>query len=144
LLHQLNRQRDSEGRVVATIGDYAAVRELVSDLMADAVDRTVPATIRDTVAAVADLAAAGETTVVAVAHSLGLDKSAALRRVRVAVERGYLRNLEDRRGHPARLVMGEPLPTDTAILPEPDVLARLHGCTSTVRDTWRPNDGTDR
>ncbi len=144
LLHQLNRERDSGGRVVATIRDYAAVRELVADLMADAVDRTVPATIRDTVSAVASLAAAGETTVVAVGHSLGLDKSAALRRVRVTVERGYLRNLEDRRGHPARLVLGDPLPTDAALLPDPGVLERLHGCTAAPGDTGRYPDGTDR
>lgn len=144
LLHQLNRERDSEGRIIATIDDYAAVRELAGDLMADAVDRTVPGTIRETVSAVASLAAAGETTGIAVAHLLGLDKSAAWRRVRVAVERGYLRNLEDRRGHPSRLVLGDPLPTDTAILPEPDVLARLHGCTVTAGDTGRRNDGTDR
>jgi hypothetical protein len=109
-LHQLNRERDPQGRVVATLGDYAAVRELAADLMADSVDRTVPATTRDTVAAVAGLAAAGETTVIAVAHGLGLDKSAASRRVRVAVDRGYLRNLEDRHGHPVRLALGDSLP----------------------------------
>jgi hypothetical protein len=144
LLHQLNRERGSEGQVVATLADYAAVRELVADLMADAVDRTVSATIRETVAAVASLAVIGETTGIAVAHSLGLDKSAASRRVRVAVERGYVRNLEDRRGHPARLVLGDPLPTDTAILPEPDVLEGLHGCTATDGHIWRRNDGADR
>jgi uncharacterized protein with PIN domain len=144
LLHQLNRERDSEGRVVAAVADYAAVRELVSDLVADAVDRTVPATIRETVAAVADLAGAGETTVVAVAHQLDLDKSAASRRVKVATSRGYLRNVEDRRGHPARLVLGDPLPTDSSILPEPDELERLHGCTPAAGGMGRRNDGTDR
>jgi hypothetical protein len=143
LLHQLNRERDAKGRVVATIADYAAVRELVADLMADAVERTVSDAIRQTVAAVAGLAEAGETTGIAVAHLLGLDKSAASRRVRAAVERGYLRNLEDRRGHPARLVLGDPLPADTAILPEPGELERLHGCTTAARNTRRYKDGTN-
>jgi hypothetical protein len=145
LLHQLSRGRDSERRVIATIGDYAAVRELAADLLADAADRTVPATIRETAAAVAGLAdAVGETTVTAVARSLGLDKSAASRRVRVALERGYVRNLEDRHGRPSRLVLGDPLPADTAILPEPAVLERLHGCAATAGDTRRSTDGADR
>jgi hypothetical protein len=141
VLHRLNRERDSEGRVIATIGDYAAVRELAADLMADAVDRTVSATTRETIAAVAGLAEAGETTVTAIARSLGLDKSAASRRVRVGVERGYLRNLEERRGHPARLVLGDPLPADAAILPEPAELGRLRGCTGTAGDTLRSDRG---
>ena len=129
LLHQMRRERDA-GRVVAEFNDYGAVRELVADLVADAVERTVPATVRDTVAAIGDLTlAGGETTVVAAASRLGLDKSAAWRRVRVAVDRGYVKNLEEKRGRPARLTLGDPLPEDLAVLPTRDDLERLHGCT---------------
>jgi hypothetical protein len=112
---------------------------------AGAMQSTLPATIRETVDAVATLTAfGGDTTGIAVAHSLGLDKSAASRRVRVAVERGHLRNLEDRRGHPSRLVLGDPLPADSSILAEPGVLERLHGCTAIAGDIPRRNDGTNR
>ena len=52
--------------------------------------------------------------------------SAASRRVRMALERGYLKNLEEKRGRPLRLVLSEPLPEEQTILPEPE---RLHGCT---------------
>jgi hypothetical protein len=42
--------------------------------------------------------------------------------VRVAIDAGYLRNLEERRGRPARLELGEPLPDDLEILPCPDLI----------------------
>jgi hypothetical protein len=49
--------------------------------------------------------------------------------VRVAVERGYLRNAEDRKGRPARLIVGEPMPEDAEILPSPEELkGALSGC----------------
>ena len=42
LLHQATRERDAEGRIVATIEDYAAVRELVVDLVSRAWRRPCP------------------------------------------------------------------------------------------------------
>ena len=55
LLHQATRQKDEAGRIIATIEDYAAVRELVADLVAAGVEATVRPEVRETVAAVADL-----------------------------------------------------------------------------------------
>ena len=135
LLHQASRQRDEAGRIVAEIDDYAVVRELVADLVAEAAERTISATVRETVSAVAQAVAdGGETPINAVGKRLGLDKSAASRRVRIATGEGYLRNLEDKRGRPARIVLGDPLPDDLQILPE---VERLHGCTPLAgeRDT---------
>jgi hypothetical protein len=133
VLHQANRQLAADGQLIATLDDYAAVRELVADLIADGVEAAVSPTIRETVDAVESLLGeqgAGETTVLAVAARLQLDKSSALRRVRVALERGYLRNLEDRKGRPARLVLGEPLPEDQEILPTvAQLMAQVQGCT---------------
>jgi hypothetical protein len=135
LLHRLSRETDATGAVVATFTDYAVVRGLVADLVADAAERSVPASVRETVATVGSLTlAGGETTVLALAQAMGLDKSAASRRVRAAIERGYLKNLEDKRGRPARLVLGEPLPVEQTILPEPAELERLHGCSAPVGD----------
>ncbi|MGH2667534.1 MAG: hypothetical protein ACRDH5_00150 [bacterium] len=141
LLHQASRERDERGRVVATVADdYATVHDLAADLLGEGVSATVSASIRETVAAVAlalDAAALkksvpedGEAAVTnaAVARELGLDPGATSRRVRAAVAAGYLSNLETRRGRPARLVLGEPLPEDRPLLPGPDELAeRLHG-----------------
>ena len=87
----------------------------------------MPATVRETVAAVRKHGNNDcEVTVTAVAEELALDKSSALRRVRTAVERGYLKNLETGRGRPARLTLGDALPDEVTILPEP---AEVDGCT---------------
>lgn len=141
LLHQLSRERDADGAVLATIEDYAVVRDLVADLVADAAERSVSATTRETVGHIAPLTEGGtETTAIGVAKALGLDKSAGWRRVRSAIDRGYVRNLEERRGRPARLIPGDALPDDQAILPEPADLERLHGCTDGEGDTKDAGD----
>jgi hypothetical protein len=118
ILHQATREKDPDGPVLATLEDYAAVRELVVDLVSDAVDATVPKTMRETVAAVSeDLTTEVETTHSKVSRRLGLDKSAGRRRVEGAISRGYVRNLETGKGRMARLVLGDPLPDEVVILP---------------------------
>ena len=131
VLHQASRPRDTEGRVVATVEDYAAVRELVADLVAEGIEVTVPEILRETVNAVSALMAEGaeETTVVAVAAKLGLDKGSASRRIKAAVAKDYLKNLETGRGKPARLVLGEPLPEEVEVLPRSE---RLECCAVAV------------
>ena len=128
ILHRATRETDQEGRIVATVEDYARVRELVADLVSEGVEATVPPTVRKTVSALNALHAEGGEPVMIteIAKVLELDKSSAWRRVRIAIERGYAKNLEDRKGRPARLVPGDPLPADIEILPAPE---RLQGCT---------------
>jgi hypothetical protein len=124
LLHQTTRERDTEGRIVATIEeDYAAVRELVADLVSEGIEATVPETIRKTVEAVMRLRedSNGEpVTVAELARELKLDRSAVSRRVRNAKDRGYLRDLEDNPRKPSRLIPGDDLPDDLQILPKPE------------------------
>jgi transposase-like protein len=125
ILHQATRERDAQGRIVATLADYARVRGLVSGLIAEGVEATVPKTVRETVEAVENVIDGwGEehATNKAVAEELEIDKAAASRRVRTAIGRGYLKNLEDRKGHPARLVLAESMPEDQEILPAPEEL----------------------
>jgi hypothetical protein len=52
ILHQATRERAEQGRIVAILADYARVRELVSGLIAESVEATVPKAIRETVEAV--------------------------------------------------------------------------------------------
>ncbi|NPV08052.1 MAG: MarR family transcriptional regulator [Anaerolineae bacterium] len=127
ILHQTQRERDAQGRIVATLADYAAVYELVADLVSEGVQATVSPTVRETVEAVVELSHGGEdpVSVGRLADLLGLDKSTVSRRVRVATELGYLVNLEDRRGKPARLLPGEDLPEEKPILPTPQTLAAV-------------------
>jgi MarR family len=132
LLHQASRNRDDKGRVIATIEqDYAAVRELVADLVSEGIEVTVPATVRETVEAVKRLreASSGDpVTVVELARELKLDRSAVSRRVRNAKDRGYLRDLEENLRKPSRLVLGDDLPDDLQILPKPeDVRVGMQG-----------------
>jgi hypothetical protein len=47
ILHQANRARDAQGWIVATVVDYAQVRELVADLVSEGVGATVSGTMRD-------------------------------------------------------------------------------------------------
>jgi hypothetical protein len=126
-LHQASRERTKDGRIVATLEDYARVRELVADLVSEGIEATVPATVRETVEMVKRLRDETEkdVTIAALAEELKLDKSAAWRRVRSAMDRGYLENQEDRKGRPAKLVAGDDLPDDIEILPAPE---RLQGC----------------
>ncbi|MBI2834444.1 MAG: hypothetical protein HYX76_08460 [Acidobacteria bacterium] len=147
LLHRATRPRDTAGRIVATIADYVSVRAVLADLLADAVERAVPTTTREVVDALQALAGAGgETTHAKVAVYLKLDRSAAWRRVQVAINYGYIVNLEDRRGRTARLQIGVPVPADQTLLPPPDALA-LDGCrvasASEGIDTPLPVSSTD-
>jgi hypothetical protein len=133
LLHQASRRKDEAGRVIATIEDYTAVRELVADLVAEGVDVTVKPEIREVVETTVRLLAEGRDEVrqADLKGALNLDKSAISRRVAGALDGGFLKNLEDRKGRPARLVLGDALPANREVLPAPEQLIgsdRLHGC----------------
>ena len=132
LLHRVTRPK-VPGGILATVEDYAAIRELVADLVSEGVGQTVRPETRETVAAVSRLSAGKPEGVplAALAATLDLDKSTVSRRTRAAREDGYLVNLEDRRGRPARYQVGDPLPDELEILPAPEELeatvAPLHG-----------------
>lgn len=131
VLNQANRERDDAGWIVATNIDYEVVRELVTDILSEGVESSVSKTIRETVSAVENLSMVSEggATYVAVTKELGLDRSAGYRRALAALKHGYLKNLEDKRSHPAKLVVGDPLPDDINLLPPVEV---LQDCTVAV------------
>jgi TubC N-terminal docking domain len=94
-------------------------------ISAEGVEATVPKAIRETVEAVENVIDGwGEehATNKAVAEELEIDKAAASRRVRTAIGRGYPKNLEERKGRPAQLVLAEDMPEDQEILPAPEDL----------------------
>jgi DNA-binding transcriptional ArsR family regulator len=122
LLHRASRDRDGSGAIVATTADYAAVRELVAEVFAEGIEATVPETVRETMNAV-EAVKKDEVCLGELAAKLSLDKSAASRRLRDAIDRGYLVNLETRKGRPARVVLGDPMLEMVRLLPEPCELA---------------------
>ncbi len=122
LLHQATRKRDERGLVMATTEDYAAVRSLVEDLVSEGVGSTVKPEVREVVHATTRLLKEGSTEVsqTQLRKVLHLDRAVISRRVAAALDAGFLRNLEDRKGRPAKLVLGDELPADSDVLPTPD------------------------
>jgi hypothetical protein len=127
LLHRKHRDRDSHGQIVADIGsDYAAIRDLMHDLLAETSDAKIPDTVLETIDAVKALTASVDaddgTTTKAVAGQLKLDKSAAYRRLRTAEDSGFVINLETRKGRPGRYRVTGDTVEEVQMLPTVDVL----------------------
>ena len=131
ILHQQNRSRDPEGRIIATEADYTAIRDLVDDIVSEGLDLRITASVRTTVKAAIALcesqrvdryAPPPSTTTTAIAKHLGVDKSATHRHVQVAIAKGFLKNDETRgSGYAGKIRKGAvELPDETAqtLLPE--------------------------
>jgi hypothetical protein len=124
LLHRQTRARDDQGWIVAAVADYAAVYNLVKKLFGEGIEATVPATVRETVEAVKRCLGngGGDVSLTALAKALRLDKNSVHHRVGKAIKAGYLLNNQERRGKPAQIVLGEPLPEEQDLLPAPEAL----------------------
>jgi hypothetical protein len=136
VLHQASRERNDQGQIIADIErDYGPVRELVFDLVAEGVDATVSPIVRQTVNAVGQLVKQNPdgVSVAVLSKELRLDKSSASRRATVARAKGYLKNHEIRKGHPARYALGDSLPDNLDILPTIDLLQTK--CCSVAEET---------
>jgi len=128
ILYQCQREKDEHGRIIATAEDYAIVYDLVYDTLNEASEASVPPTVRGIVRA-AEKLLAGKLENVSVSYHqleevLHLDNSAVSRRVKSAINLGYLENLEDKKGKPARIILGEKMPDDVAVLPHPDEIKK--------------------
>uniref|UniRef100_A0A7V4G940 MarR family transcriptional regulator n=1 Tax=Desulfobacca acetoxidans TaxID=60893 RepID=A0A7V4G940_9BACT len=119
VLRQAHRQRDTKGRLVATIEDYVAIFNLVGP-MYEATLTGASKELRETVKTIGEMLDKGELiTATTLAARLNIDRSTASRRVNAAIKRGWVVNKETKRGHPWDLHTGEPLP-DQGGLPAPD------------------------
>jgi hypothetical protein len=138
ILQQAVRAIDTDRGIIATIEDYEVVRDLIAELIAEGVEATVPDTVRETVEAVKKIVATGaaDVSVARIAEKLRLDKASTSRRVRAALDRGFLKNLETKRGLPSRLVPGDALPEEQSILPTAEEV--LHRCSANREDTDPP------
>lgn len=94
------------------------------DPIAQGTHAAVAPIVQETVEVVGALISTGRTEVSLreITDALRLDKSAASRRIASAVQAGYLRNLEDRKGRPARVCLGEAMPEELPVLPPAEVL----------------------
>lgn len=119
VLHQMNREVDDRGRIVATLEDYNAVRDLVHDSIAESTGVKVPKTVRDTVQMVETLRGPAHTPVTygQLCQAMGPDKGTISKRVSQAIQLGLLVNLETHKWMPAQLVLGDPMREDGEVLP---------------------------
>jgi hypothetical protein len=132
ILHQRQRQRDEAGRIIASEADYRAIHALAAPVFTAVAAEGVTPAVRETVAKVAELTTlvpeggrtiGGETVSVReLAVALNLDPSAVSRRVRKALDGGFLVNDEPKDGKPSKLRVGDPLPEKRAALPLPEKL----------------------
>lgn len=125
-MHQVRRERDGEGRVVAASRDYENARRLMSRVL-QVTQSAVTEEVREAVDAVAEMTApdgghAGGVSYPDLGDALGLTRAGARYRCLKALRRGWLVNAEDRKGYPARLRVGDPLPEDHPVLPPPEDL----------------------
>jgi hypothetical protein len=126
LLHRSTRAADQQGRIIATPADYSAVCDLTAELFAEGVEATVPPKVRETVEAVKAMGLP-EVSLTGLAKTLDLGKSTAHDRVQRALARGFLINNEAKKGLPARIAIGDPLPEERQILPDPKVFEDCSG-----------------
>jgi hypothetical protein len=107
LLHRHHRDLDDKGQIVADVrDDYRPVAELIGGIVAEASGTSIEKEIQETIDAVtlttADLSLDQGATADKIAKLLRLDKSSAWRRLNQAAFKGFIVNLESRRGQPGR------------------------------------------
>ena len=111
-LYQNQRERDDQGRIIATIDDYISARWVLEEVFATTVGEGVTPAIKETVEGVEQLSTGGNAvTQSQLADRLGLSKSTIHYRVERAIQGGWLVNQTMVKGAPARLVIGKSLRT---------------------------------
>jgi hypothetical protein len=128
ILYQAQRERDQQGRIVATVdGDYEPVRDLVAALIAEGVEASVPERTRETVEAVRRLIDEGEShpSPKAISDLLEIGRSATYDRLRDALRRGYLVNAAHKSERGMKLELGAELPAaGEDFLPSAEAIVR--------------------
>jgi hypothetical protein len=127
ILHQKNRQIDARGRVIAELADYAAVYDLVADLMAEQAATGASSSDLEFFelvknAAVQDEDGEAYVTTGAMEKALNRDRTRALRRLGKLAKAGYLIKDTKRREH--RYYVAADLPGGAVpVLPAPELVA---------------------
>lgn len=111
VIHQLRRNRNSEGRIVATTEDYRIARWLLEEVFATTASDGASPAIRETVETIARLSMGGSpVSQKQLATELGLSRSTTSYRVNTALRLNLLVNQASGRQTQHQLVVGDPLP----------------------------------
>jgi len=149
LLHQAQRQVDAQGRVVATIADYALAYPIFSRVMAQSSGKDISDNVRAVVKLIADRAGSADTkptngkfqriaasrpgseVVISsqqIGTATGIGKSTAYRAVLAALDLGFLTNNETRPRKPFRLVLKRDVDdVGPSLLPDPITITQESG-----------------
>ena len=114
LIHHRNRELDDGGRVIVTLDDYSRARRMLAPVFDTRASEGLTEVVRETVEAVEP---GDELSLTELADRLNIAKSTAHERLEQAYPGKHLINHEWRRGHPARIRRGEPLPPPQDVLP---------------------------
>ncbi len=143
-LNMPRRERDDDGRLIATLGDYAAVYRLADQVLAQGVAAMVPAWGRETWEALPiDNDFEAGVTYSRLGRLLGIGVDAARDRVLKLARSGYAVNKETRKYQAARLVRGDDLPEGEAFLPSPETLNSDGGSEPDPNTRTAPGDRMD-
>jgi hypothetical protein len=130
VLHQEKRKRDTDGSIIATLEDYAAVFDLIADIVGEASEVAVSDTVRETVWLVRELIDEDvPVTRNSLADKLGIVPTSAGRRFAPASAAGYVKEDPDNPNKkPKRYVLGDvSLPENVEVIPSPK---NLRSCVS--------------
>ena len=137
LMHQLQRQRDEAGRVVALINDYVHARRFLDRPLNEACGSAVPPGVRELVNHLMEHSAPVDPyardlprglDLNELATKMNVDKSVAQRRAKKAQELGLAVDLGGGRGRPCRLLPVQTMKSDWNVLPDPrQVEAEMNG-----------------
>jgi hypothetical protein len=145
ILHQAQRETDAQGRVIATIADYALAYSIFTKVMAESSGKSIPANVHAVVKLISErasspatkptgmrfqrAAAAGpgaEVTISSeqIGSATGIGKWPAHRAVLAAIDLGFLVNNEIRKGRPFRLILKRGIDeAGPSLLPDPKTIA---------------------
>jgi len=140
VLHQCQRERDADGRIVATLEDYGHTRTLLRDVFQVAASGGVTPEVRQTVVAVHRIYDDKPLTKQAIADALGLSKDTAWYRIKRAISLGYLANEETGKGRPAKIRPADALPDDRPALPTVEELEARVSDRPITDSTIQPSD----
>lgn len=136
LLHQATRERDEQGRIIATLEDYRQVYELSEPAFRASVLPNWTRAEREIIDAIDELSGDSDdegVTVAQLAEALGISANAVNTRLEGLKREGDVVNLAAN-GQVGRYVLGEPARRSMSALPHPDEVAdafaaRSHGDT---------------
>lgn len=128
VIHQQNRERTPDGKIIANLFDYEVVYELSAEWFAEGVELAVPDKVRKVVEAVKTLSQQGASNIRQsdIGKLMNMEKTDVSRAAKLALEKGFIKDLGfQRRGCSSQLVIGSIImPENESLLPSPEKVKR--------------------